>query len=190
MGISFSLTNTKYDEKTYAAYMPSGWYKNLWRFLSTPIFDLEVTEDYQDMPILCGNNVYLIEAFVDGGFRNANLKALNFFRKYLQAVTLAYIATADDHRISHHSYKGLEGNGLRKDLVWPKVPTKDQMSQSFITLWKSALNKCFIDQTSGIHQRIESGLTLGNWFDQDVGKKWTWWLVYSESRIYRRNDDS
>ena len=29
MGIPFSLTNTKYDEKTYAAYMPSGWYKNL-----------------------------------------------------------------------------------------------------------------------------------------------------------------
>ena len=37
MGIPFSLTRTKYDEKTYASYMPSGWYKNLWKFMSTPI---------------------------------------------------------------------------------------------------------------------------------------------------------
>ena len=52
MGIPFSLTTTKYNKKTYAVYMPSSWYKNLWKFMSTPIFDLDVTEDYQDMPIL------------------------------------------------------------------------------------------------------------------------------------------
>ena len=78
MGIPFSLTNTKYDKKIYAAYMPSGWYKNLWRFMSTPIFDLDVTEDYQDLPILRETDVYLMEAFVEGGFRNADLKSLNF----------------------------------------------------------------------------------------------------------------
>ena len=85
--------------------------------MSTPLFDLDVTEDYQDMPILCEKDVYLMEAFVDGGFRNADLKALNFVWKYLQAVNLSDIATADGRRISHHSYEGLEGNGLRKDLV-------------------------------------------------------------------------
>ena len=59
--------------------------------MSTPIFDLEVTEDYQDMPILCEKDVYLMEAFVDSGFRNADLKALNFVRKYLQAVRSLYL---------------------------------------------------------------------------------------------------
>ena len=73
--------------------------------------------------------MYLIEAFVDSGFKNSDLKALNFVRKNLQVVTLSNIATADGRRISHHSYEGLEGNGLRKDLVWPKVPMKDQMPQ-------------------------------------------------------------
>ena len=75
-----------------------------------------------------------MEAFVDCGFRNADLKSLNFVRKYLKAVTLADITTADSRRVSHHSYEGLESNGLRKDLIWPKVPTKDQIPQSFITL--------------------------------------------------------
>lgn len=68
MGIPFSLTSTKYDQKTYASYMPSGWYKNLWRFTSTPVFDLNIMEDFLDLPILQEKDVYLMQAFVDGGF--------------------------------------------------------------------------------------------------------------------------
>ena len=75
-----------------------------------------------------------MEAFVDGGFQNADLKSLNFVRKYIQEVTLTDIAIADGRRISHQSYEGLESNGLRKGLIWPKVPTKDQMPQAFVTL--------------------------------------------------------
>ena len=51
--IPFSLTSTKYYEKTYASYTPSGWYKNLWRFMSNPLFKLEITEDYDHIPLLC-----------------------------------------------------------------------------------------------------------------------------------------
>ena len=68
MGIPFSLTSPKYNDKTYASYMPSGWYKNLWRFMSTPIFTLENTEDYTDLPVLREIDVYLMQAFVDDGF--------------------------------------------------------------------------------------------------------------------------
>ena len=35
--------------------------------MSTPIFDLEVMEDYQDLPILREADVYLMESFVKGG---------------------------------------------------------------------------------------------------------------------------
>mmetsp|Transcript_40850 Transcript_40850/g.46069 ORF Transcript_40850/g.46069 Transcript_40850/m.46069 type:complete len:193 (+) Transcript_40850:1227-1805(+) len=188
MDIPFSLTSTKHNEKTYASYMPSGWYKNLWRFVSTLIFDLEITEDYKDLPVLWERDVYLMEAFVDGGFQNADLKSLNFDKKYIQSVTLADIATADGRRISHQSYKGLESNGLRKDLIWSKVLTKGQMPQAFVTLWKSTLNKCFINHASGIDRQISTGLSLGNWFDKDVGGKWVLWLVLGESQTYHHND--
>ena len=127
--------------------MPSGWYKNLWKFMSTPIFDLEITEDYQNMPILREKDVYLMESFVEAGYRNSDLKSLNFVWKYLQAVTLADIASSDGKSISFDSYEVQEGNGLRKDLVWPKTPTREQMPRKFITLWKAALNKCFIIHT-------------------------------------------
>ena len=101
MGIPFSLTSTKYDEKTYASYMPSGWYKTLWRFTSNPLYKLEITENYDNLPILHKKDVYLMQAFVDGGFRNTELKSLNFVRKSIKNVILADIATADRNSISH-----------------------------------------------------------------------------------------
>ena len=41
----FSLTPVTYNEKTYVSYMPSDWYKNLWKFMSNPLFNLEIMED-------------------------------------------------------------------------------------------------------------------------------------------------
>ena len=75
IGTPFSLTSTKYNEKLYASYMPSGWYKNLWRFMPNPLFKLEITEDYDDISLLCKKEKYLMKAFVDNGFRKAELKA-------------------------------------------------------------------------------------------------------------------
>ena len=128
IGIPFSLTKTKYNKKTYASYMPSGWYKNLLKFMSTPIFKLEITEDYEDLALLRQKDEYLMIAFVEGGFRNADLKALNFVRKFLKAVTLVDIVTADSTRISSQAYDVIVGNGLRTGIKeWPKTPTKDEM---------------------------------------------------------------
>ena len=174
MSIPFSLTSTTYNEKMYASYMPLGWYKNLWRFISTPLFKLEIIEDYTDLPILCIKDEYLIQAFVAGGFRNAELKSLNFVRKFLQVVTLADIATADGKRISFQAYEAVDSNGLRKDLLWHKAPTKEEMPPAFITLWKSALNKCFNNQSSSIDCIISTVLKLGYWVDQDIEDKWVW----------------
>ena len=64
------------------------------------------------------------------------------------------------------------------------------MPLTFFTLLKSALNKRFINQASGIKRRIETGLSLGNWFDQDVEGQWIWWWVLGEPWIYHQHDES
>ena len=115
-----------------------------------PFFKLKITEDYEDLPVLRERDKYLTKAFADSGFRNADLKSLNFVRKYIQTVTLADIAIMDRSRISYQAYKGIESNNLCKDLTWPKVPMKEQIPTAFITFWKSALNKCFINHVSDI----------------------------------------
>ena len=127
-------------------------------------------------------------AFVKGGFRNADLKVLNYVRKFLKAITLADIATADGSRIAIQSYNIVEGNGLRLDIKeWPKTPSKDEMPAFFTTLWQSALHKCFINNSSHLPRRITEGKQLGGWLDQDVKKKWDWWSAPNDDRIYIRN---
>ena len=108
-----------------------------------------------------------MQAFVNNGFKNADLKALNYVRKFIQSVTLADIANTDGRRISHRSYDAVESNRLRKELRWPKVP--DELPLPFITLWKAALNKCFVNHSSSTDQRIVNGLYLRDWLDQING---------------------
>ena len=81
--------------------------------MSTPLFKLDITEDYKDVPLLRQKDEYLMMAFVKRGFRNADLKALNYVRKFLKAITLADIVTADGSRISFQSFNIIERNSLR-----------------------------------------------------------------------------
>ena len=97
--------------------------------MSNSLFKLDITEDYNNIPLLCKKNEYLTKAFVDSGFRNTELKALNFIRKFIQAVTLADIstvdqavtladiATVDGIRFSFQAYAEVESNGLCKSLL-------------------------------------------------------------------------
>ena len=95
IGIPLSLTSTLYDEKTFASYCPLCWYKSLWRFMSKAIYKLDLREEYPDLQPLRVNDVFLMQLFVDSGFRGADLESLNFTRKNLEAITLADIATVD-----------------------------------------------------------------------------------------------
>ena len=130
--------------------------------MSTPLYKLDITKDYKDVPLLRQKDEYLIMAFVKEGFRNADLKALNYVRKFLKAITLADIARADGSRISFQSFNIIEGNGLRLGIKeWPKTPSKDEMPASFTTLWQSALNKYFININSHQARCISDGKRLG-----------------------------
>ena len=121
IGIPFSLTATRYDEKTIATYCPPCWYKSLWRFMSKPVYKLDICEDYPDLQPLRVNDVFLMQSFVDSGFKGADLKSLNFTRKFLEAITLADIATVDGRRITQQAFQAIASNGLRAEINWPKA---------------------------------------------------------------------
>lgn len=80
--------------------MPTGWYKPLLWFVSNPLYKLEITENYGDLPQLCKEDVYSTQYLMDNGFKNINLEALKFVRKFIQTVSLADIATVDGKRTS------------------------------------------------------------------------------------------
>ena len=96
-----------------------------------------------------------MQAFVDAGFRGADLKCLNFVWKYIEAIFLADIASIDGHRISHQAFEALASNGLCNGTLWPKaVP---DLPAAFIALWEMAITNTFINFNSGIPQRMNNG---------------------------------
>ena len=139
--------------------------------MSNPLFKLDITEDYDDLPLIRHKDEYSMIVFVEGGFRNSDFKALNFVRKFLQAVTLSDISTADGTRISIQAYEVVVGNGLRKGIKLPMTPTKEEIPASFITLWQSAIDKCFVNNCSNIKVLITNSKKLGGWTDQDINDK-------------------
>ena len=64
-----------------------------------------------------------MEYFVNEGYCGKDLTQLNYVRKYLRAVTLADITTVDGNKIAHLAFDCKEGNGLREDIEWPRVPS-------------------------------------------------------------------
>ena len=89
--------------------------------------------------------MFLMQAFVDAEFRGADLKSLNFVQKYIEAISLADIASIDGHRISHKAFEVLASNSLRNNTDWPKaVPV---LPAAFIALWKRLLPRLLSTST-------------------------------------------
>ena len=97
------------------------WYKSLRRFMSKAIYKLDLCEDYLDLQTLRVNDMFLTQSFVDSGFRGADLKSLNFTRKFLEAISLADVATVDGCRITQQAFTASAGNGLRGETTFSKA---------------------------------------------------------------------
>ena len=80
-----------------------------------------MSDDYQDLHLLQIKHIYLLQAFIDSGFRGMDLNSLNFVCKYIQTLTLADIATVNGHMISHQSFESQASNGLCDNTGWPKA---------------------------------------------------------------------
>ena len=101
--------------------------------MSKAIYKLDLREDYPDLQPLRVNDVFLMQSFVDSGFRGADLKSLNFTRKNLEAITLADIATVDGRRITQQAFEAITGNGLRGATTFSKAVPR--LSSAAVLLW-------------------------------------------------------
>ena len=188
IGIPFSLTNTKYDRRRFAYYVPNCWYKTLWKFMSLPEFDscLEIVEDFEDPPLLRQRDVYLMSVFETNGYKREELKSLNVVQKYLCAFTLTDIATIDGKKISHQSIEGIDSNRLHEDIKWPRTPPA--LPAKFLRLWKAALTKCFLTSYSAIpnNRALQYTYQLGPWTSQI---QWKWWKCQTENRLFKQTSN-
>ena len=88
LGLPFKLGDIPYSP--YSNYItPSCWYSHLWKFFSA--HPLEAHEDYPELQPLRMGEQFLIQLFVEAGYRGENLRQLNIMRMAIKAVTLLLI---------------------------------------------------------------------------------------------------
>jgi hypothetical protein len=81
--------------------------------------DITIQDTCPDLALHTSNDEYLMQAFLDAGYQDTALVALNQCRLYLQVVTLSEILTADGGSITFDAYHGKFQTPLRP-LGWPR----------------------------------------------------------------------
>jgi len=119
LGVPFTLWST--SPFRYGYYIPDCWYNTLWKFIEA--HPVEIVEDYPSLSTLRAGDKFLMKCFMESGYSGADIKKLNYVRKYLKAITLSDITTSAGRKLSYESYLCECGNGLRNDFEWPRVPS-------------------------------------------------------------------
>ena len=182
LGLPFSLGSTNY--KICSAYTTDCWYKHLWEFVERNPID--IIEDFPDMPLLRDGDSYLMQAFIDAGFRGKELKRLNIMRMAMQVVTVSDIATPDGRRLTLSAYLLQNSNGLRTLYDWPRSPP-GEFSKAYVGLWQEALRKSLVNPHNGQSSRtLLFCFQVGTWRDSSVFDFWEWFESPEEQRLYQR----
>jgi hypothetical protein len=83
------MTPGTIEWKIVKAYTTPAWYGGILDFIS--IHPIEIIEDYPQLPLLRQDDQYIMQGFINAGYRKLDLKILNFMQMSLRAVTVADI---------------------------------------------------------------------------------------------------
>jgi hypothetical protein len=156
-------------------YLTDCWLKSLLCFCEEQ--DLSFRDPCGKLEPRTSRDRYLMEAFMNYGYRNAELRKLNFCRMHLKVITLSDIVSADLSRVEKWAWKG-DSSMSTRNFEWPASPPR--IPKSFWTLWQQALEKCFLQPNSpGRTIRVDLGTWLPTAFDE-----WQWWYCSEEDRLY------
>jgi hypothetical protein len=121
---------------------------------------------------------FLVQSFVDHGYRKKDLKILNTCRQFLRAVFLSDLASADGKQIELWAWTGQQSCEKQSHLQWPCQPPS--LPASYWTLWQQALTTCFVLPHATLRKlRVNIGL-----WKTDILRRWKWYYSASEERVY------
>ena len=183
--IGIPMTPGTVNWKIVKAYTTPTWYGGLLDFITT--HPIEIIEDYPQLPLLRQNDQYLMQGFIDSGYRKSDLKMLNYMRMYLRAVTVADIASTTGLTINHLAWELLQGNDLREHYDWPRDPPSFTITQK--NLWKAALTKAFLQpHSTASHRKLLTPLHA--WQSLTPLHDWAYFYSPAEDRLYKKSNTS
>ena len=153
------------------------WLAKTWKHLDTT--DLALRGPVATIPLQRTQDSYLMERFVEAGYRKGNLARLNRIRMTLHVVTVADIVSADGLTLEPNTVAGHRLD-RQSPYDWPRSVDPSPSDREF---WRSALRHSLC--TSPKSDRLNTA--LGAWLlPQD--NLWNWWYSPSDNRLLHRND--
>ena len=121
---------------------------------------------------------FLMHLFIDAGYKNNKLLALNVCRMYLHAVTLSDIATADGIYVTQSAWTGQRDHDRKSPYYWPRTYRPGNGTWQ---LWQEALTKtAIVRQATDLHIRF----SLGHWISNRAN--WQWLVDKSKTCLYHK----
>lgn len=110
-------------------FITPSWYGHLAAFVAAE--PIEIIKDYPQIPLLRNGGQYLMQGFIDVGYRHNDLRILSVMRMHIRAIILADIVTADSQSITHQAWILHKEYGFRKHYNWSRSPPLFHNSNSY-----------------------------------------------------------
>ena len=163
------------DYSTFHKLATTSWLKSIWKFLRT--YKIHVTMIASALKMTKNNDIFLMEAFSNCGYKNSKLVTLNICRKYLQVVTLGDITGADGTTILPNIKAGRQHTTSTSSYKWPQQSSPDLKSWK---LWRQALRRAFEH-----HSRIAQPHIRSTWA-QSPARSFHWYYSHNNLSLLHR----
>lgn len=160
---------------TFSSCLTNCWFLDLLLFCEDE--GITIQDTGPTLSLHTTNDVYLMSAFAKAGYRGNDLATLNQCRMFLRTITLSDLCTADGKYITYDAFHG-QPQTRQRVAGWPRRPP--YLSPQAWSLWKQAIDKCFLRPHTAIR---ELRTQLGAWNNMATST-WKWYFSPSETRLY------
>lgn len=172
---------TEWDYYRFQQCATDCWMKTVWKYGWDHALDL--ADQLPQLPLRRENDQYLMEVFSDYCTDPNELQQLNWCRTFLQAVTVADIATADGKGIRQAAYDGIPSSQRANTYEFPRQPPS--LPKAYWTTWQRFLSEHLLKAYSRSPQGKDLQQPLGSWLI-DPRECWHWFYRPTSQELYER----
>jgi hypothetical protein len=117
IGVSKSFLAYSYDD--YGSMATRSWIASTWKFLSDS--DITMIDPFLKPEKACEDDSFLMESFVEFGFRGSELRHLNDCRMHLHALRVSDVCTADGRQLTDDAMEVQPDPHRSSPYSWPRT---------------------------------------------------------------------